>query len=55
MVTQLDLDLTTTQQEILLQLNGIDEYRMQSLLHTEVIQLEMNIWHDKHIKERNFQ
>ena len=31
--TQLDLDLSHAQHEILLQLNGLDEQRMQSLLH----------------------
>ena len=34
MVAQLDLDLIHAQKEILLQLNGLDEYRLKSLLHT---------------------
>ena len=34
MVAQLDLDLTKAQQERFLQLNGLDEFRMQALLHT---------------------
>jgi len=37
METPLDLDVTKTQQGRLLQLNGLDEFRMQALLHTEVI------------------
>ena len=37
--TQLDIDLTRAQEEILLQLNGLDEFRMQALLHTEVNQV----------------
>ena len=28
---------------------------MQALLHTEVIQLQRKIWHDKKIKEKQFQ
>ena len=55
MASRLDLDLTTTQQEKILQLNGLDAFRMQPILHTEVIQLQRNIWHDKHIKEKTFQ
>lgn len=43
MVAQLDLDVTTTQKERLLQLNGLDEFRMQDLLHIEAIQLEGNV------------
>jgi len=36
MVVQLDLDLTKAQQEIFLPLNGLDEFKMQALLHIEV-------------------
>ena len=36
---QLDLDVIKAQQERLLQLKGLDEFRMQALLHTEVIQV----------------
>ena len=39
MVAQLDLDLNHAQWEILLQLNGLDEQRMQALLHSEVVQI----------------
>ena len=28
---------------------------MQALLHTEVVQLQRKIWHDKNIKEKQFQ
>eukprot|EP00253_Pinus_taeda_P017102 PITA_17102 len=37
MTTQLDLDLSHGQKERLLQLNGLDEHKMQALLHTEVV------------------
>ena len=54
MAAQLDLDLIHAQKEILLQLNGLDEQRLQALLHTEVVQLQRKIWHDKNIKEKQF-
>eukprot|EP00253_Pinus_taeda_P029416 PITA_29416 len=53
--SQLGLDVTRALQERLLQLNGLDEFKMQALLHTEVIQLQMKVWHDNHIKENVFQ
>ena len=43
MAAQLDLDLTRAQQERLLELNGLDEFRMQTLLHTEVTQVQRKI------------
>eukprot|EP00253_Pinus_taeda_P013450 PITA_13450 len=52
---QLDLDLSHAQRERLLQLNGLDEQRMQALLHSEVVQLQMKIWHDRHLNEKQFQ
>eukprot|EP00253_Pinus_taeda_P009620 PITA_09620 len=55
MATQLNLDLSYAQKEILLQLNGLDEHKMQALLHTEVVQLQRKIWHGKNIKENQFQ
>jgi len=55
MTTQLDLDLTRAQEKILFQLNGLDEFRMQALLHRKVTQVQRNIWHDKNIKDRQFQ
>lgn len=51
----LDLDLSHAQKERLLQLNGLDEHRMHALLHTEVVQLQRKIWHDKKIKKKQFQ
>ncbi len=39
MAAQLDLDLSSAQKERLFQLNGLDEFRMHALLHTEVVQL----------------
>lgn len=37
MPTQLDLDLSHAQKERLFHLNGLDEFRMQALLHTEIV------------------
>eukprot|EP00253_Pinus_taeda_P036384 PITA_36384 len=54
LAAQLDLDLSHAQQERLLQLNGLDEQRMQTLLHSEVVQLQRKIWHDRHLKEKKF-
>ena len=51
----MDLDLSHAQKEILLQLHGLDEYRLQALLHTEVVQLQRKIWHEKNIREKQFQ
>lgn len=55
MEAQLDLNLNNEQKEILLQLNGIDEFRMKALLHAKVIQHKRKIWHDENIKEKQFQ
>lgn len=51
----MDLDLSQAQKERLLQLNGLDEQRLQALLHSEVVQLQRKIWHDRHLKEKQFQ
>ena len=55
MVAQLDLDVTKAQHESLLQLNVLDEVRMQGLLHTKVTQDQRKIWHEKNIKDKRFQ
>eukprot|EP00253_Pinus_taeda_P002349 PITA_02349 len=55
MAAQLDLDVTKAQQERLLQLNGLDEFRMQAPLHTEVTQVQRKIWNDRNIKDKLFQ
>ena len=55
MGAELNLNLSNAQKERLLQLNGLDEFRMQALLHTEVFQLRRKVWHDKNIKEKAFQ
>jgi len=55
MVAQLDLDLSSAQKESLLQLNGLDEFRMQALLHTVVTQIQRKNWHDKNMKDKKFQ
>eukprot|EP00253_Pinus_taeda_P016877 PITA_16877 len=43
MAAQFDLDVTKAQQERLLQLNGLDEFKMQALFHTKVIQLRRTV------------
>eukprot|EP00253_Pinus_taeda_P025911 PITA_25911 len=55
LATQLDLDLSHAQQERLLQLNGLDEHWMQALLHSEVVQFQRKIWHDRHLNDKQFQ
>ena len=55
LAAQLDLDLSHAQRERLLQLNGLDEKIMQALLHSEVVQLQRKIWHDRHLNEKQFQ
>eukprot|EP00253_Pinus_taeda_P003803 PITA_03803 len=55
MAAQLDLDLSHAQQERLMQLNGLDEIRMQALLHSEVTQLQRKVWHDRHLNDKQFQ
>eukprot|EP00253_Pinus_taeda_P032971 PITA_32971 len=55
LAAQRDLDFSHAQQETLLQLNGLDEQRMQALLHSEVVQFQRKIWHDRHLKENQFQ
>ena len=55
MAAQLDLDLSHAQKERLLQLNGLDEKRLQALLYSKVAQLQRKIWHDRNFKEKQFQ
>lgn len=50
MISQLDLDITKAQKEILHQLNQLDELRQEALIHTELIQRQRKGWHDKFIK-----
>jgi len=47
---ELNLDLSNAKKERLLQLNGLNEFRMQELLHTEVVQLQRKVCNDKNIK-----
>ena len=49
------MDVTKAHQERLLQLNGLDESRMQALLHIEVTQVQWKVWHEKNIKDKVFQ
>lgn len=37
-----------------MQLNTLDEYKEQSLHHTELIQQQWARWHDKHIINKKF-
>ena len=55
MAVQLDLDVTRAQQERFLLLNGLDELRMQALLHTDVTQVQRKVRHEKNIKDKYFQ
>ncbi len=55
MVAELDLDIRSAQKERFLQLNGLYEFRIQALLHIEVTQIKRKIWHDKNIKDNQFQ
>ena len=55
MAAELNIDISNSQKERLLQLNELDEFRMQALLHTEVVQLQRKVWNDKNIKENTFQ
>ena len=55
MAAQLDRDLSHAQKERLFHLNGQDEFRMQALLHAEIVQLQRKVWHDKNIKKKLFQ
>jgi len=57
MAAQLDLYLIHAQRERerLIQLNGLDEYRLQAILHTDVVQLQSKIWHDRNIREKQFE
>ena len=43
MEAELNLDLSNAQKEKLMQLNGLDEFRMQELLHTDVVQLQRKV------------
>lgn len=48
------MDLIEAHDKRLQQLNALDEYIMQVLLHIKVVQTQRKIWHDKHIKTRAF-
>eukprot|EP00253_Pinus_taeda_P018559 PITA_18559 len=50
MAAQLDLDLSRAQNDRLLQFNGLDEQRLQTLFYSKVVQLQRKIWHDRHLK-----
>ncbi|XP_057845636.2 uncharacterized protein LOC131055043 [Cryptomeria japonica] len=51
----LDMNLSATQEERLLQLNALDEIRKSTLQHTESVQNQRMKWHDRYIKEKSFQ
>jgi len=55
MVFWVDLDFSHAQKERLFQFNGLDEFRMEALLHIEIVQLQRKILQDKHIKKKKFQ
>ena len=49
---EMDIDLSQAQEDRLLQLNGLDEYRKFSLHNTEWIQQKQKKWHDKSIHDK---
>jgi hypothetical protein len=53
-ITELDTDLPSTQREILSELNALDEYIMQILFNTEVVNQQRKYWHDKKVKNNKF-
>jgi hypothetical protein len=44
------MNLQSTKRERFIQLNALDEYRMQALFNTEVVQQQRKYLHDKKIK-----
>jgi hypothetical protein len=52
--TELDMDLPLAQRERLSKLNSLDEFRIQALFNTEVVQHKRKYWHDKKIKHNKF-
>ncbi|XP_059070894.1 uncharacterized protein LOC131860869 [Cryptomeria japonica] len=52
---KLGLSLSDAQQEYIAQLNSLDELCQDALLHTEIVQKQCTLWHDKYICQCSFQ
>ncbi|XP_057819044.2 uncharacterized protein LOC131032133 [Cryptomeria japonica] len=52
---QLSLSLSDAQKDCIVQLHSLDELHQDALFHTEVIQKQRALWHDRHIRQRSFQ
>jgi hypothetical protein len=48
------MHIKSSQKEILNQLNALDEYRMQALFNTKVVQQQRKQWHANKIKRGKF-
>ena len=54
MVAQLGMDLDEAQKQRVLQINELDEIRQDALQRTMLIQNQWKKWHDKFIKQKQF-
>ena len=52
---QLGLDLSEAQQQCILQLNELDEFRRDAVQQNILIQQQQKRWHDKSIQKNQFQ
>lgn len=52
---EVGMDITEVQKNRLLQLNELDEIRMEALHNTEIIQHQRKLWHEKNLKQNQFQ
>lgn len=51
---ELGFNLPKSEKSRFLQLNRIDEMRMEALYYVKIIQNRRKVWHDKHIVSRKF-
>ena len=54
MTTQLGMDLDEAQKQRILQINELDDIRQDALQITMLIQNQRKTWHDKFIKQKQF-
>ena len=54
MAAQLGMNLDEAQKERILQINELDKIRQDSLQRTMLIQNQWKTWHDKFIKQKQF-
>ncbi|XP_059073480.1 uncharacterized protein LOC131874223 [Cryptomeria japonica] len=52
---ELGMDITSAQQARIMQLNELDGVRTTALQNTKLLQNQRIKWHDKYIKDKNFQ